>query len=496
MSDPMNFANLASLTSLFLLSAAPVFGQDELISLDEMTIEAGDLLYQAERGCLRVLENRDREDSRSIELVFLRLHSTSEDPGPPLVFLPGGPGNPAIPMARSEVWARFLALGDVVLLDPRGVGESGPDLSWRSDEIYPELFFSDRETAVGHMAELTQIAGDELRTAGVDLTGYDAVEMADDLEALRVALDYDRLNLMGHSWGTLVGLTAIRRHPKSIARFVSIGTAGPDELMKLPSQLDRSLRRLARLVADDPLIGKAMPDLFGAFERALAGLEEEHLAVAIPDPSNPGAMLEVMLGPFGFQLLVVAELGDTADLPVLPRLIHEVERRDTAMVAWFVSKRVRQFSTLPLLTFVARAASGASVARWERIRSEAAASPFGMARCLFSPESDVGYGDIDIGDEQRAPAAGDHRVLFVSGTLDGATPVEQAEGVRRRFPNSAHLIVEYGGHEDLMPDPEVQERLIAFLAGDNPEDLRLERAPLRFAPLEGPAPGFDHPALP
>ncbi len=46
-----------------------------------------------------------------------------------------------------------------------------------------------------------------------------------------------------------------------------------------------------------------------------------------------------------------------------------------------------------------------------------------------------------------------------------------------------------------MPHPKVQQSILAFLAGAPPKDLRIEGEPLRFAPLEGDARGFDHPAL-
>ena len=88
----------AALLSLFLL-ASVLSGQDEL-SLEETTVEAGDLAYRAELGRLRVPENRQEEGSRTIELAFVRLRSTAAEPSPPLFVLPGGPGSRSVPVAR------------------------------------------------------------------------------------------------------------------------------------------------------------------------------------------------------------------------------------------------------------------------------------------------------------------------------------------------------------------------------------------------------------
>ena len=83
----------------------------------------------------------------------------------------------------------------------------------------------------------------------------------------------------------------------------------------------------------------------------------------------------------------------------------------------------------------------------------------------------------------------------MSGTLDGNTPPEQAEAVRKGFPNSVHLIVENGGHEDLLPMPEVRARIVRFLKGEMLKDERLVKPPMRFVPLKGARPAVSHPAV-
>ena len=458
------------------------------------TLQAGPHEYAAEVGHLAVPENRAAKGSRTIQLAFVRLKSTSPAPGPPVVLLPGGPGNSATALARSPAWAPYLELGDVLLLDPRGVGRSEPDLLWTSDAIHPELFFADRATAVGHMAEVCRAASADLEARGVDLQGYTTVQMAQDVEDLRRALGYERVNLFGHSFGTHLGLAILRSHPGTVARFVSVGTAGTGDIMKLPSDLDASLAALSEAVAADSRIGDSVPDLSASLERALASLRREPLPVPVTDPETGRTRL-VELGPFGLQLILVADLGDTSDLPVFPRLLRSIEERDPHLVSWFLAKRLRQFSALPLLTLTARGSAGADEARWLRIRREARESPFGLARCMFSPESDLALGVADLGDAFRRPVTSDVPTLFISGTLDAHTPPEQAERVRAGFPNAGHLVVENVGHEDLIPDPEVQERILAFLAGDEPEDAFLLRPPIEFALLEGPDPRVDHPAL-
>ena len=79
--------------------------------------------------------------------------------------------------------------------------------------------------------------------------------------------------------------------------------------------------------------------------------------------------------------------------------------------------------------------------------------------------------------------------------LDGNTPPEQAEAVRAGFPNSAHVIVENGGHEDLLAMPIVHALIVRFLGGEKLADTRLSKPALRFVPLDEPRPAVTHPAV-
>lgn len=478
----------------FLALAACSPAQDAL-SLQPREIEAGDVTFQAEIGYLRVPENRLDPKSRTIELGMALLHSTADEPGPPLFFLAGGPGNAATPLSGNPTWVRFLELGDVVLLDQRGVGESRPELVWETDAVRPGLLFGDRETAMAHIVEVGELAAKHYADQGVDLTGYTTVQSADDVNDLRIALGAEKIRLMGHSYGTHLGLAILRRHGEHVERFVSVASAGTGDIHKLPGELDESLRQLAELVEADPAWSERFPDFFAAVEGVLAAVDEEPLECTVRDPRS-GAEVDVALGRFGLQLLLVADLADTSDLPVFPLLIATIEERDPRLATWFLQKRYTGFTRVPVLMFVARGASGATSKRWERIAREASTSPFGSVRTLFSPEIDGALGTPDLGDEFRAPVTSDVPTLFISGTLDASTPPDQAERIRESLGNTVHVVLEYAGHDELMRRPEAQQRILAFLAGEELEDEFLPAPrPWLFIPPDGDMSRVAHPSL-
>src|SRR5687767_9419789 len=65
------------------------------IWFEQIKAEVGGQTYEGERGHLMVRENRKNPQSNLIELVFIRLKSTTDKPGYPTVYLDGGPGSAA-----------------------------------------------------------------------------------------------------------------------------------------------------------------------------------------------------------------------------------------------------------------------------------------------------------------------------------------------------------------------------------------------------------------
>ena len=59
------------------------------------------------------------------------------------------------------------------------------------------------------------------------------------------ALGTEKVNLVGFSYGTHLGLACIRYHGENLNRVVLVGTEGPDHTNKLPFTSDASLKRLA-----------------------------------------------------------------------------------------------------------------------------------------------------------------------------------------------------------------------------------------------------------
>ena len=113
----------------------------------------------AEFGTLLVPENRSNPESNLIELAFVRFKSTAKNPGPPIVYLAGGPGGSGIGTAKGSRFPLFMALreiADVIAFDQRGTGYSKPNLGCFDRLALPLDVAPTREAAIKELRENSQ----------------------------------------------------------------------------------------------------------------------------------------------------------------------------------------------------------------------------------------------------------------------------------------------------------------------------------------------------
>src|SRR5215216_1486879 len=120
---------ISLLTTAITIHAQPKAGA---LKIKPYTFENGKgEKVEAELGTLLVPENRSDPESNLIELAFVRFKSTGKTPGPPIVYLAGGPGGSGSGTAAGSRFPLFMAMreiGDVIAFDQRGTGLSKPNL--------------------------------------------------------------------------------------------------------------------------------------------------------------------------------------------------------------------------------------------------------------------------------------------------------------------------------------------------------------------------------
>ncbi|MEU6365415.1 alpha/beta hydrolase [Streptomyces sp. NPDC046931] len=188
--------------------------------------------------CATMTAPRDyaRPAAGDVRLAVARKRATGH--GKPLGSLlvnPGGPGGSAVGYLQeyagaaypSEIRARY----DMVAVDPRGVGRSepvrcldGPRMdAYTQTDLTPDNPVEVKQVVA---ADKAFAEGCGRNSAGL-LRHVSTVEVARDMDILRAVLGDRKLNYVGESYGTFLGVTYAGLFPDRVGRMVLDGAMDP-----------------------------------------------------------------------------------------------------------------------------------------------------------------------------------------------------------------------------------------------------------------------------
>ena len=207
-------------------------------------------------GYLVVPENRSRPNGRTIKIAVARAKARSADPRPdPLLYLTGGPGGPALPLANGLVAGDLNRDRDLILIDQRGTLHAQPALTCPEIDAFTAaatgMSIQAPSTAEKDLAAV-RACRDRLAADGTDLAAFDTSENASDVADLRTALgirDVERLRrvLRQRPCATAASRSP-RRNPQPRRRLRSAAAGQPDRavLAERGRRADGAVRRVHR----------------------------------------------------------------------------------------------------------------------------------------------------------------------------------------------------------------------------------------------------------
>jgi uncharacterized protein (DUF885 family)/pimeloyl-ACP methyl ester carboxylesterase len=309
--------------------------------------------YEVECGYLVVPENRSKPDSPSIRVHVAIFKSTNPDPKPdPVIYVAGGGG--VNQLAFSE---RYLNNGgndilrdrDYIMYNQRGAHLNEPSLVCPDDT---NLFWSlAKQDLAPHERDDREIAKrlechDALLEKGIDLTAYNTVETAADVNDLRIALGYEKINLYGTSSGTRTILTIMRNHPEGI-RSVILDSVYPPQVglySTVALSVDRVFSLLFETCAADPDCNQKYPDLEATFYQTVDELNANPASVQL----SRGTVL--VDGGF-FMEAVYMNFYSTGAIPRLPAWIQAASQGDFTGLKGTFEGRLTDTGTLIAIGF-------------------------------------------------------------------------------------------------------------------------------------------------
>ena len=373
-------------------------------------------------GNYAVFENRHTLKGRIIHLdiVILPAQPTNDNAKAPdpIFVLAGGPGQNATDIFTGFLNSPLRANRDLVFISQRG---TGGDNALRCDlpgddgnlQSYLEPLFVE-STFRKCLAELEKHA---------DLTQYSTPDAMDDYNDIRKALGYEKINLMGGSYGTRAALIYMRRHPQTVRTAILNGVAPIEFINPLfhARGAQEALDKIFNIIERDAIYQKAYPNLRNEFTTIMVRLINQPAQATVRHPAT-GENVKVKLTRSAFaEALRVMMYYNNRDVPLL---IHQAFNGDYDAFAQRGiegNRALRNALKMGMLLCVTCAEDVVKITP-EMIAKETADTFLGDDRvrqqkavCEFWPKS-------KLPENYNEPVRVNIPVLILSGTLDPVTP--------------------------------------------------------------------------
>jgi len=282
--------------------------------------------YPADCGTLVVPENRNVADSRLIALPVIRVRSTGSDAEEPIFWLSGGPGSSNMVVGGLEV---FLDQHDAVMVGYRGVDGSVvldcPEVSRVLKNTGGDLA---SEASLTRFGQALAWCAESFQEQGVDIEGYNVLEVVEDMESARVALGYERISLFSASYGTRLAQYYAHMYPNSLLRSAMVAVNPPGHFLWEPDVLDAMIEADAALCAQDPNCSKRTGDLAKTVRSVYQNMPSRWLFLPI-DPGKVGLVTQFMLFHRGsaaaaYDAYIAAEDGDPSGLAIMSLMFDQM----------------------------------------------------------------------------------------------------------------------------------------------------------------------------
>jgi pimeloyl-ACP methyl ester carboxylesterase len=468
---------IAPLSLLVLLALLPDPGGD-LARLEMKPVELtlpGGAKRTAYRGMLRVPIVRADRKSKEIGVDVWRFPAEPGAPEDrlPLFQLHGGPGWPGYEPNRidweSEV-APFVAHSDFVVVGQRGIGTSEPNTACDAfaRPIDADLCPDERAAAVRAQCSACRA---HWESEGYDLAGFNVVEAAADVDDVRRLLGYEKIALIGGSFGSHWGMTVLRHHPDAVARALLHGMEGPDHTYDSPSGVLGALERIAARAEASPALAERVPEdgLIEALRFVIQSVEEQPFELEVDGRSVP----ITAEGLRGIALGYEGRVASRQSVAGWPKDVIRLYEGEFEAAARAIAGN-RGESGLPTASFFQLdCGSGITAARLAKLESDPAIEIVGDLSWFY--EAACPAWNADLGDGFRADFTTKVPTVIVHGTWDVSTPFTNALELLGCFENLHFVPVEGGTHgalrEAMQNDPAFADAVMAFLFEGETEAL-------------------------
>ena len=400
--------------------------------------------YRADCGTLVVPEDRADPRSRLISVPVTRVLARSSHPLAPIFRLNGGPGvtNMTFPQA-----SRLAAQHDVVMVGYRGVDGSSvlncPEVTAALENSGDYLL---AKASLSAYSQAFASCAKRLERSGVDLAGYTMEEQAADIDAARVALGYQRIDLVSESAGTRLAMTYSWMYPNSVDRSAMIGVNPPGNFVYSGAETDQGIQRYSALCAQQPACRARTANLAASMQHTAAHMPSRWYFL----PIKPGNVLVgtflglndetsggggVLAGPNTLDSWISAAHGDPSGFWLLSEMAGLIL---PSSFVWGEFASIGMADAQPVERYYSSGADRGSI-----IGNPLAEFLWGAGGLVHAWPANPGEDQYTSVPNSNVPT------LLIGGTLDFQTPAQNAtKELLPHLPNGHQVILSGLGHAE------------------------------------------------
>ncbi|MFN2151203.1 MAG: alpha/beta fold hydrolase, partial [Anaerolineales bacterium] len=323
------------------------------------------------------------------------------------------------------------------------------------------------------LKEAAERCAEDFKSSGIDLRGYTAKGVVQDMEAARKALGYEKVNLWSESYGTRVAQLYAYMHPQSLKRVVMIGMNTPGHFVYDPAVLDGLVWHMSDLCAKDAECSQHSTSLAQAMYEVNHNMPKRWLFLPI-DPGTIRLLTQMMFFNNPTMSMVTdaylaAADGDPSGLAMLNFIAPFTFPFEMFHMGDFLNKGgtldMEYYKGLESLQ-LGDSIMGAPLAEWV----------WSMA----------GYWPVELVDANlRQLQESDVEMLVINGTVDFSTPPNALDEFKNYYHNAQTVLLPEFSHvgDVTSLQPEATARLITSYYDSGVADASLfEYQPINFKP--------------
>jgi pimeloyl-ACP methyl ester carboxylesterase len=416
-------------------------------------------------GYVTVPRRHDQPDGPAIRLAVVVIGATGPGRQPdPLFIAQGGPGGSSIDTFAQALIdspeSRPATNRDLVVWDQRGTLYSQPMLRCSEVSALARETMSEppRTEQDPREREAYRACGERLAREAGDVSAFNSVENANDVEALRAALGYAQFNFYGVSYGTELGQYVMRQHPGHL-RSVVLDAVVPvqfDLITGVPQVQQRIATKYFSGCQSERACAAAFPDLAPRFLALLDRLDADPVQLSVANPQAPDETVEVYLGGEELAGIIYQALYMPEVTRFVPYIVDAADRGDFGLLTGLLLPMVLFDNSFADGMYMAVVCAGhgdsdpEAAARGtlaDRLRESGVEDARAMLQVCSDWKVELLPRDV------LQPVSSDVPTLLLSGELDPITPPEFAAQVAAGLSRAQQVTFPGGTHGQAFSSP-------------------------------------------